>query len=140
MTFFGRTFLEASVGPSIQELISERVELETDPSRNLKGAKDVEASVKLLPIWCGKFWSHIYSMKEHCPPLVVSFSSVSQLTHTLNSELRMLFKFIRELVQERFKDNDDATNLKWQSVSAFCFLRLIVPAILHPHLWGLYPG
>jgi len=28
----------------------------------------------------------------------------------------------------------------WQSVSAFCFLRFIVPAILHPHLFGLCPG
>lgn len=67
MAFFGRPFLEASVGPSIQELCTERVELETDPSRNPRGAKDVEQSVKLLPIWCTKFWTNIYKMRDHCP-------------------------------------------------------------------------
>lgn len=62
------------------------------------------------------------------------------LSYSLGSELRRLFQSIRELVERRFANDDDTSNLKWQSVSAFCFLRLIVPAILHPHLWGLHPG
>lgn len=56
------------------------------------------------------------------------------------SELRRLFQSIRELVEKRFGGHDHSSNLKWQCVSAFCFLRLMVPAILHPHLWGLHPG
>ncbi|KAF8509805.1 Rho GTPase activation protein [Gautieria morchelliformis] len=121
MSFFGRPFLEASVGPAIQELCTERIELETDPARNTKGAKDLEYSVRVLPIWCNKFWTNVYKMRDFCPP-----------------ELRRLFHSIRELVENRFKD--DSSNLRWQCISAFCFLRLIVPAILHPHLWGLHPG
>jgi hypothetical protein len=35
---------------------------------------------------------------------------------------------------------DTKTDLPRQSVSAFCFLRFIVPAILHPHLFGLCSG
>lgn len=68
MSFFGRSFLEASVGPSIAELCSERVELETDPSRNTRGPKDVEQSVRQLHVWCMKFWSNIYNARDQCPP------------------------------------------------------------------------
>lgn len=38
------------------------------------------------------------------------------------------------------KVNTSNPNMKWQSVSAFCFLRFIVPAILHPHTFGLCHG
>lgn len=68
MTFFGRSFLEASVGPSIAELCAERVELETDPSRNTRGPKDVEQSVRQLQVWCAKFWANIYNVRDQCPP------------------------------------------------------------------------
>lgn len=50
----------------------------------------------------------------------------------------MLFKHIRSAVEERF--GRQSSNLPWQGVSAFCFLRFIVPAILYPNMWGLYPG
>jgi hypothetical protein len=70
MSFFGRPFLEASVGPSIQELCTERIELETDPARNTKGAKDLENSIRALPIWCNKFWANVYKMRDFCPPYV----------------------------------------------------------------------
>lgn len=32
------------------------------------------------------------------------------------------------------------SDLKWQALSAFVFLRFFVPAILHPHLFGLVEG
>ena len=59
----------------------------------------------------------------------------------MHSEMRKLFEHIRLLVESRYRLKDDnSRELPWQSVSAFCFLRFIVPAILHPHLFGLLPG
>ena len=57
--------------------------------------------------------------------------------------MRQLFMYIRQLVEERYFNGhgtDTKNDLPRQSVSAFCFLRFIVPAILHPHLFGLYSG
>lgn len=59
------------------------------------------------------------------------------------SEMRQLFMYIRQLVEERYSNGhgtDTKNDLPRQSVSAFCFLRFIVPAILHPHLFGLCSG
>lgn len=58
--------------------------------------------------------------------------------------MRKLFETIRMLVEQRYRPESSSAELTWdlpkQSVSAFCFLRFIVPAILHPHLFGLCPG
>jgi GTPase-activator protein for Ras-like GTPase len=57
--------------------------------------------------------------------------------------MRQLFEYIRQLVEERYPNGhgtDTKNDLPRQSVSAFCFLRFIVPAILHPHLFGLCSG
>ncbi|KAI1797892.1 Rho GTPase activation protein [Ganoderma leucocontextum] len=124
MSWYGMAFLEASVGPSIRRLCSEKVAIEVDPVRIGKGGRAVEKNVELLVTWCQEFWERIYDARRQCPP-----------------ELRKLFEHIRRLVERRYRVRDDSNReLPWQSVSAFCFLRFIVPAILHPHLFGLLPG
>ncbi|KIK70989.1 hypothetical protein GYMLUDRAFT_150071 [Collybiopsis luxurians FD-317 M1] len=128
MNWYGKAFLEASIGPVIRRLIIEKIAIEVDPMRTQKGAKDVEKNLELLIYWCQEFWKQIYSVRDECPP-----------------EMRRLFRTIRKLVEERFaKSGNDAlqekSDLRWQGVSAFCFLRFIVPGILHPHLFQLCPG
>ncbi|KAG9314364.1 GTPase activating protein [Chiua virens] len=126
MAFYGRYFLEASIGRIIRQICLEKISIEVDPNRSGKSPKDVERSVEQLVEWCQMIWDTIYAHRGDCP-----------------HEMRRLFEHIRKLVENRYKKNEQDTQnreLPWQSVSAFCFLRFIVPAILHPHLFGLTPG
>ncbi|KAF8078622.1 GTPase activating protein [Lyophyllum atratum] len=127
MTFYGKAFLEASIGSILRRLCAEKVSIEVDPLRSGKSSKDVERNVDLLIYWCHEFWNQIYSVRSECP-----------------QEMRRLFETIRTLVETRYRpehaSQESIRELPWQSVSAFCFLRFIVPAILHPHLFGLCPG
>ncbi|KAK0478352.1 GTPase activating protein [Armillaria novae-zelandiae] len=126
MTWYGKAFLEASIGSVLRKLCQEKVAIEVDPVRSGKSPKDIERGVELLIIWCRKFWDQIYSVRRECP-----------------YEMRQLFETIKKLVERRYQDSEVMTenrDLPWQSVSAFCFLRFIVPAILHPHLFGICPG
>ncbi|KAJ2927130.1 hypothetical protein H1R20_g9961, partial [Candolleomyces eurysporus] len=126
MTWYGKTFLDASIGSVLRRLCAEKVAIEVDPMRSRKGGKDLERNVDVLIYWSQEFWNQIYSVRNECP-----------------NELRRLFQTIRTLVEQRTKAEKGSTehrDLPKQTVSAFCFLRFIVPAILHPHLFGLYPG
>lgn len=52
-----------------------------------------------------------------------------------------LFAHIRTLVETRYNVSKDRyPDLPWQGVSAFVFLRFFTPAILHPHIYGFWPG
>ncbi|KAF7320342.1 Elongation of fatty acids protein [Mycena kentingensis (nom. inval.)] len=127
MNWYGKAFLEASIGQVLRRLCAEKVAIEVDPLRNGKGEKDVQRNLDLLIHWCQEFWTQIYSVRRECP-----------------IEMRQLFETIRQLVEKHYKVAEgsppETRELPWQSVSAFCFLRFIVPAILHPHLFGLCPG
>ena len=143
MNWFGKPFLEASIGNVLRELCAEKISIEVDPMRSGKGTKDAERNVEHLIHWCKKFWDQIYKVRVTCPKFVCQFH-VSRFINKLSSELRIMFKTIRKLVEQRYRSELAFTEyhdkLRWQSVSAFCFLRFIVPAILHPHLFGLCPG
>jgi hypothetical protein len=126
MAWYGKAFLEASIGSVIRRLCNDKVAIEVDPVRS-KSTKDVEKSVDLLVYWCREFWKQIFAVRGECP-----------------HEMRRLFEHIRKLVEKHYQikdtEQDQNRELPWQSVSAFCFLRFIVPGILHPHLFGLCPG
>lgn len=129
MTWYGRPFLESSIGSVIRRICIERVSIEVDPLKTPKPNRDVEKNVDTLVHWCQELWEAIYRSRSQCPP-----------------EMRRLFEHIRKLVEKRCRttkalaDEGSQSDFPWQAVSAFIFLRFIVPAILHPHLFGLVPG
>ncbi|KAJ3515401.1 hypothetical protein NLJ89_g1775 [Agrocybe chaxingu] len=124
MTWYGKAFLEASIGNVLRRLCAEKVAIEVDPVRSGKSTKDVERNVEQLIYWCQEFWNQIYSVRTECP-----------------NEMRILFQTIRRLVEQRYNRPDPTaidtnTNFRWQSVSAFCFLRFIVPVSSIPIYLG----
>ncbi|KIM66196.1 hypothetical protein SCLCIDRAFT_1152839 [Scleroderma citrinum Foug A] len=126
MEFYGRTLLEDSIGKIVRKLCSEKIAIEVDPVRIGKGQKDVERCVEELVKWCQAMWDSIYANRNSCP-----------------HEIRRLLEHVRKLVENRYKragQGRQNRELPWQSVSAFFFLRFIVPAILHPYRYGLYPS
>jgi len=70
MAWYGKAFLEASVGSTIRRLCAENVAIEVDPMRNTKGTKDIERNVDLLVFWCQETWKQIYSVRAKCPMYV----------------------------------------------------------------------
>jgi hypothetical protein len=80
MGWYGKSFLEASVGVTIRRLCLDNVSIEVDPLRNAKGPKDVERNVDLLVYWCREIWEQIYSVREQCPEYV-SFFGRCMLPH-----------------------------------------------------------
>ncbi|KAL4243521.1 Ras GTPase-activating protein [Abortiporus biennis] len=124
MTWYGSAFLETSVGSVIRRFCAEKVAFEIDPARPGKNSKSLEKNVEMLVYWCQEFWRSIYDARDQCP-----------------LEMRRLFAHIRKLVEKRNRlKGEENRESSWQSVSSFLFLRFIVPAILHPHLFGILPG
>ena len=129
MAWYGKSFLESSVGGVIRRICIERISIEVDPSKAPKPTRDLERNVETLVYWCQEMWSSIYKARSECPP-----------------EMKTLFEHIRKLVERRCRetmvpaDDGSQSDFPWQAVSAFIFLRFIVPAILHPSLFGLIPG
>ena len=129
MAWYGKPFLESSVGDVIRRISLERVSIEVDPTKTSQPTWDLEKNVDTLVYWCKELWDSIYRVRSECPP-----------------EMRRLFEHIRRLVEKRCRamktppDDGCQNDIPWQAVSAFIFLRFTVPAILHPHLFGLVPG
>ncbi|KIY52724.1 Rho GTPase activation protein [Fistulina hepatica ATCC 64428] len=124
MKWYGRSFLEASLGQVIRRICTEKVVIEVDPALSGKGQREQDRNLDLLMVWCSDVWNQIYAARNKCP-----------------AEIRNLFSTIRSLVeQHQVGAPDQHRELPWQSVTAFCFLRFMVPAILNPQLFGLWPG
>ncbi|KAG6899502.1 hypothetical protein C0993_009677 [Termitomyces sp. T159_Od127] len=70
MNWYGKTFLEASVGGVIRKLCREKVAIEVDPARRSKGSKDIERNFELLTTWCQEFLDQIYAVRTECPQCV----------------------------------------------------------------------
>lgn len=143
LTLYGSAFLEISIGSAIRKLITEKVVIEVDPGRSGKPSKDVAKNVDLLISWCKEIWEQIFAARESCPKQVRK-PCTSIFSWKFCRELCALLCTIRNLVEEHSRRADLAAEMQqqrpWQSVSAFIFLRFLVPGILHPHLFGLCSG
>lgn len=67
MRYYGRQFLEASIGPVLRRIYSSKLSIETDPRFNTKGAKDIEKNNEQLYNWCQEVWNDIYATRGQCP-------------------------------------------------------------------------
>ncbi|KAG8899531.1 hypothetical protein FRB99_006584 [Tulasnella sp. 403] len=127
--------------------------------------KEVETNVQLLVEWCEKLWGSIWNARDDCPTeLRVLFHQVRTVVDryftppsSKHAHAKTKAKMRRDYSTFSDADSDSEgseeggrkdggskstyqTDLKWQAVSAFVFLRFFVPAILHPHLSGLVSG
>ena len=143
MNWYGKAFLEASVGSVIRKLCREKVAIEVDPARRSKGSKDIERNFELLTTWCQEFLDQIYAVRTECPQYVSRDCLPSTKSWHWPRELCCLFEILRVLVEKRFGSElskESHKNMQYRCVTAFCFLRFLVPAILNPHLFGFHLG
>lgn len=66
MNWYGKKFLEASVGPIIRRFCGEKLVIDMDSTR--VGKKELDKNAELLAYWCNEFWKQIYSVRADCPP------------------------------------------------------------------------
>ena len=72
MTWFGKPFLEASIGNVLRRLFTEKIAIEVDPVQSGKSTRVVERNVERLVYWCQELWNQIYSVcpKFVCPMII----------------------------------------------------------------------
>jgi len=68
MAHYGKAFLEASIGPVLRRLLSQKVTIERETQGSNRGAKDKDdKNSALLIYWCKEFWDGIYATRGQCP-------------------------------------------------------------------------
>ena len=164
MAWYGRSFLDASVGPIIRRMIKENVEIEVDPShlRYASASSSKRPSTRDSfrpstrdsyrpgtagsmmddPRTDGMLENGMRLLEYWCNEL---WNQMYVVRMDCPVELRRLFGHIRIMVERKFNASGVADPtafgmLPRQAISSFVFLRFIVPAILRPHLFGLCPG
>jgi hypothetical protein len=71
MLWYGRSFIDISVGSVIRRICLEKVAIEVDPLRSGKTPKEIERGVEQLIYWCREAWNSIYDAREECPKYVL---------------------------------------------------------------------
>lgn len=117
MRRLGKEFLEAVLGERMRDIDESEPECEVDPNK-LQSPEALQRNWRNLILLTESIWRSIYQGAHKCPP-----------------ELRQLFRHIRSCCEDRY--GAFLRTVSYSSVSAFLFLRLLVPAILNPSLFGL---
>ncbi|KAF8311202.1 Rho GTPase activation protein [Clavulina sp. PMI_390] len=118
---YGDAFLRVSIGPIIRNIIEQNVCFVADRGLETDRISDKELAngAKECAKWCEELWNSIYNHREDCP-----------------QEMRLLLQHVRNEVETHyspFKTKEEVKTLRLQGVTAFCFLRFIVPAIMEPY-------
>ncbi|KAI9653572.1 MAG: hypothetical protein M1831_005954 [Alyxoria varia] len=117
MKRIGKTYLEQTLGPKLREVMEQEPECEIDPSRMIPGA-DAEKNLHNLSSVTEEIWQEIRNSAALCP-----------------TELRMIFRHIRNTVEQRMANSHPSA--VYTSVSGFLFLRFFCAAVASPHMFGL---
>lgn len=113
-------FLEASLGPTIKRVIRESIEPRlfqpnySDESEPVLNFRVLGVMTELIQT-C---WANMYDNR-----------------HLFPNFIRHILAHLFRMVKEFHDDGDDL--LRYKAVSSFVFLRLIGPALMSPHLFGL---
>ena len=67
MAFYGKAFLECSIGSIVRRICSDKIAIEVDPVRSGKGVKEAERGVDQLVHWSQEVWNQIYAVRCQCP-------------------------------------------------------------------------
>lgn len=84
MRWYGRGWLNESLGQVVRRLVAEKVQVETDPTKMEKKsgrdglalsdgsglAKDLDANVRALVYWCEQIWTSVVNARGQCPKWV----------------------------------------------------------------------
>jgi len=109
----GLPYLYVTIGPEMDELISEELGLEVDPEKMEEGT-DLDEMRWTLMAQSQKILKTILNSTENCPP-----------------QFRQLFGHIKRCVYERFPENTNTT------IGGFIFLRFFCPAVSSPEAYGI---
>lgn len=120
MRRLGKEYLEEVLGERMRDIDESEPECEVDPNK-IHTPEALQRNWRNLILLTESIWRSISQSAHKCPP-----------------ELRQLFRHIRACTEDRY--GAFLRTVSYSSVSAFLFLRLLVPAILNPSLFGLLKG
>jgi len=66
-SFWGRSYLELSIGPTVRRMCEERVSLEVERRGDGDKEKDLADNVTELVKWAQEMWDGIYNCRAECP-------------------------------------------------------------------------
>jgi Ras GTPase-activating protein 1 len=108
-------FLHAALGDAVRALFAEKRACEPDPTR--KGRPE---NIRVLLEHAGRVLESVYAQAARVP-----------------SELRAVFARTQAAAMRKFPADASA---RYTAVSAFAFLRFVVPALLNPKLFNMMPA
>ncbi|OQR77075.1 GTPase-activating protein-like, partial [Tropilaelaps mercedesae] len=119
MKLVGMHYLQNTLRPLIDRVLSEKKPCEIDPTKLTDAARQLTVNTHNLKAYADEAFEAITKSAADCPPI-----------------LRELFNALKRLAARRFPKNP---RTQYSVVSVFVFLRFFAAAILNPKLFDLCP-